>query len=607
MTTSAASDCPNPEAAPVEGLAGRRLLVAGLALAGAAGLGWAMAALLATNGWHWLEVLVLLLFLASLPWTLLGFWNSVIGFVILRLARDPVGLTCPAVRRAGAEEPVTERTAVAVCIRHEDPQRVFRRVATMLESLEATGHAGMFEFHILSDSARPEIAAAEGAGFARLLGRPGWEGRLHYRRRGQNTGFKAGNLREFVERVRGRIPFMIVLDADSLMTGEAMVRLVRVMQANPRLGILQTLVVGRPAESAFARVFQFGMRHGMRTHTTGIAWWQGDSGPYWGHNAIIRVEPFARHCHLAPLPGSPPLGGPVLSHDQVEAALMRAAGWEVRVIPEETGSWEENPPSLPDFVKRDLRWCQGNMQYLRIVGRPGLLPMGRFQLVNAMLMYAGAPLWMLMMAAGLGLAVVTQPGGGEPFPFGLAVGLYAGVLAIGQAPRILGVLDVLLRPEERRRYGGTGRLLAGWLVETLFSFIVGPLMIVAQTVFLAGLALGRRVAWEAQNRDGHAVPAGEAARGLWPQMLFGLLFGGALWALAPGALPWASPTLVACALAVPFTALTAGPRLARAMRRTGLCAVPDEIEPAPELRRLESAEDPEPATPVPAATPSFAS
>src|SRR5260221_7232165 len=193
---------------------------------------------------------------------------------------------------------------------------------------------------------------------------------------------------------------MLVLAADSLMWGAAFLRLVRAMQANPTLGILQTLVVGQPADSAFARIFQFGMRHGMRTHTTGIAWWQGSSGPYWGHNAIVRLEPFVAHCRLPTLSGRPPLGGPVLSHDQVEAALMRAAGYEVRGIADEFESWEENPPSLPDFIKRDLRWRQGNMQYLRLLCRRGLKPMGRFQLVNAIFMYLGAPFWILMLVAG---------------------------------------------------------------------------------------------------------------------------------------------------------------------------------------------------------------
>ena len=170
------------------------------------------------------------------------------------------------------------------------------------------------------------------------------------------------------------------------------------MQAHPKIGILQSLVVGMPSASAFARIFQFGMRHGMRSYTMGQAWWVGDCGPFWGHNALVRIKPFHEQCDLPMLPGKPPLGGHVLSHDQVEATLMRRAGYEVRVLPEERGSWEENPPTMLEFARRDVRWCQGNMQYLKLLDLPGLYPMSRFQLVWAILMFIGIPAWTLMIA-----------------------------------------------------------------------------------------------------------------------------------------------------------------------------------------------------------------
>ena len=313
---------------------------------------------------------------------------------------------------------------------------------------------------------------------------------------------------------------MIVLDADSVMSAAALLRLVRAMQANPSLGILQTLVVGKPSDSGFTRVFQFGMRHSMRTHTIGIAWWQGPSGPYWGHNAIIPAGKAVRrplHTAGAGRAGRP-FGGQVLSHDQVEAAMMRGAGYDVRVIADEMESWEENPPSLPDFIKRDLRWCQGNLQYLKLLAMPGLKPMGRFQLVNAIMMYAGAPAGLLMMMAGLAMI---GDGSKSSAPATLAFALYFVMLALGFAPRLLGMLDVLLRADQRRRYGGPLRLLAGGVVDTLFSIFLGPVMMIAQSLFVAGLVFGRRVLWEAQNRDGRVIPFGEAMRGLWPQMLFG--------------------------------------------------------------------------------------
>ena len=305
----------------------------------------------------------------------------------------------------------------------------------MIDDLTETGALEAFTVHILSDSDATH-AAAEEAAIAALRLRHAQPGLLHYRRRLTNEGFKAGNLQDFARAAAATYDVMIVLDADSLMSGEALLRLARVMQANPRLGILQTLVVGRPAGSAFARVFQFGMRHGMRSHTIGAAWWQGPSGPFWGHNAAIRVAPFAQHCTMPLLPGGPPLGGPVLSHDQVEAAMMRAAGWEVRVIADERGSWEENPPSLPDFIRRNLRWCQGNLQYIHLVARPGFRPMGRYQLANALLMYAGPVAWTAMLLAGI-------LGGAAAIAFAA----YLFMLALGFLPRLFGVIDALRRPD----------------------------------------------------------------------------------------------------------------------------------------------------------------
>jgi membrane glycosyltransferase len=558
---------------PGDPIGHRRALVLGLNAVSWIGFGLAMAQVLEGGQWSWAGAAVLLLFLIGLPWTLLAFWNSVIGFIILRSRRDPAAYTNPVIRMTPLHAPIRLRTAICVAIRHESVPRVAARIQAMRKSLAATGEADHFEFHVLSDSQRTEICAEEERVF-------GHDPMLHYRRRAANTGYKAGNLMAFAAAHAGRIDVMLVLDADSLMSGAAMLRLVRAMQANPQLGLLQTLVTGRPAASAFARIFQFGMRHGMRTHTTGAAWWQGPSGPYWGHNAIIRLRPFVDHCQLPALPGDSPLSGHVLSHDQVEAALLRAAGWEVRVVADEFQSWEENPPRLPDFIRRDLRWCQGNLQYLRLFGRLRLRPMGRFQFGNAIAMYLGAPSWMLMLIAGLinGLA-----GGSGPSPGALAPGLYAGMLAMGFAPRLLGVLDVMLRPPDRRRWGGGRRLLAGATLDGLFTLMIGPVMMVAQTCFVAGLPFGRRIIWDAQQRDGQALPLMEALRGLWPQLVFGLGFGAALSYVSPGAIPWALPTLTSCLLAAPFACVTASPRLGRWMMRMGLCAVPDEYDPAPEL------------------------
>jgi membrane glycosyltransferase len=559
-------------------LAVRRWLILALNLGSMVLLTWAMSRLLGGRGWSAPTLAFMIIYLIGLPWTLLGFWNSAIGFVILRLVKDPVAYANPALRNTPSDSAIVTRTAVCLCVRNEDAEATFARLRIMIDSLAATGQGQHFDIHLLSDTSKADIARLEDALFGRLKARYPKVG-LHYRRRSENTGYKAGNLEEFARRARARYDHMIVLDADSVMSGRAMLRLVRAMQANPSLGILQTLVVGRPAESAFTRIFQFGMRHGMRAQTTGAAWWQGSAGPYWGHNAIIRIAPFVDHCRLPVLPGKPPLGGWVLSHDQVEAALMRGAGWDVRVIPDEYESWEENPTNLPDFLKRDLRWCQGNLQYLRLLTMPGLKPMGRFQLVNAIMMYVGAPMNVLMLIAGLSIALAPHP---PDFATTMAFGLYAVALSLGFAPRFLGVLDILLSGRGRQ-WGGVGRLLAGCVLDMMFILLIGPIMMIAQTVFVIGLAFGRKVIWEAQNRADRSVPLGEAINGLGPQLAFGLATTAILAFTLPRAIQWASLTILPCLLAIPFACVTSSRALSRLMVKAGLCAVPDELAPAWEL------------------------
>jgi membrane glycosyltransferase len=548
------------------------------------------------GGLGWLELVLALLFTLTLPWLVIGFWNSVIGFLVLAADRGRLDRILPIARpdlapdlAPGRAPPIASRTAIVVPIHEEDPEQVFLHLRTVLASLAATGEAAAFEVFVLSDTRSAATARREAALFQRLAEAHAHQApALHYRRRAVNTGFKAGNIRAFLDEHGDRFPFMIVLDADSVMTGAALVRLVRLMQANPRLGILQTLVVGLPSDSAFARIFQFGMRHGMRAYTMGSAWWQGDCGPYWGHNAIIRLAPFIAHCRLPTLPGAPPLGGPVLSHDQVEAVLMRRAGYDVRVLPVEDGSWEANPPTLPDFAKRDLRWCQGNMQYLRL-RLPGLHRLGRLQLGLAVLMYTGSPLWLaflavatLMLFTGPGPAVLTA---GHTLPPSPALGLAVFALVIGMAlaPKLFGLLHAFTSAAERRAFGGAGRLAAGAAADLVFSALLAPLMSVAHTRFIAGLPFRRTLEWRRQRRTGRAVSWPEAVAGLWPQTLLGLAWLATLAALAPQVLPWAAPVLAALVLAMPFAVLTADPGLGRRLAAAGLCATPEERAPPAEV------------------------
>ncbi len=557
----------------------RRRFIFALNLVSVAALVAVMVRLLSSGGWTWAEGVMLAGFTVTLPWLSIGFWNALIGLVIRLAVRRPAEFLTPALARIGGGEAIVYRTAMAMCVRNEQADEVVRRLETMQDELIAQGVGDRFDFHLLSDSNRPEVCAREEAEIAAWRARSAMPGRIFYRRRSDNAGFKAGNMREFVERCGNDYDIFIPLDADSFLSGRAILRLVRVMQVSPEIGILQGLVVGMPAKTFFARVFQFGMRHGMRSYTAGSTWWQGDCGPFWGHNAAIRTAAFRDCCRLPVLPGKPPLGGHVLSHDQVEAAMMRAAGYEVRVICEEDESWEENPPALPDFIKRDLRWCQGNMQYWRLLALPGLKPTSRVQLALAILMYLGAPGWMLFILGGAVHAWICYGVAdfvGPKFPVGLGIAVFATVMSMALMPKIIGVVDVLLSRRSRKRYGGTGRVLVGAGSEFFFSALLTPVVAVAQTRFMLGLLFGKRIAWDAQRRQGYGLSWGEAWRGLWLQSLLGLALLTCLIYTAPSVLPWAAPLLVSFLGATLFAVITAASLPSKASCWLGLWDIPED-------------------------------
>ena len=544
-----------------------------------------MASILSVSGWSVIDVLIFACFAIAAPWSVLGVWNALLGVWLLHGGANAREAVAPFAKAGDAQTLVTAKTAVLLTIRNEDPARAFARIAAVKESVDATGQGAAFGWFVLSDTDDADVAHAEEQAFAAWTSRVGASAdRLHYRRRTTNEGYKAGNVRDFCERWGADYDFMLPLDADSLMDGETILRMARIGQAHPKLGILQSLVVGAPSRSAFARIFQFGMRHGMRPYTMGSAWWIGDCGPFWGHNALVRIAPFIEHCHLPVLPGGPPLGGQIMSHDQVEAVLMRRAGYEVRVLPEEVGSWEENPPTLLEFTRRDLRWCQGNMQYFRLLGMEGLKPMSRFQLIWAISMIIGIPAWTAIIA----LSAI-KPLDGEPtalFPAWSAIGLYGVFMFMYLAPKLAGFLDIALTKGGLARYGGGLQFALGAATELLFSFLISAAVTVRTSLFMIGLLFGRAVVWNGQARDAHALSWGTAARGLWPQTLFGFVLLAFALALAPGIILWSLPLTAGYFLAIPFAVATADPRLGVAMERMGLCATPEEIDTPPIIAAL---------------------
>jgi membrane glycosyltransferase len=582
-------------------ITGRRVLFAILFMLSMAGSLTLAAVALSPGGFSATDVALLVLFAITLPWMVAGFWNSVIGFLIMRFSSDPIAAVMPLAAYIRGNEPVSATTAILLCIRNERPERIIRNLEPMLAGLCASGFGGYFHLFVLSDTSDLHIAAAEEARFAVLAAR--WDGciAITYRRREINTGYKAGNIRDFCKRWGNDYELAVTLDADSFMTADAVLRLVRLMQADSNLGILQGLVVGLPSTSAFARVFQFGMRLGMRSYTIGSAWWQGDCGPYWGHNAVLRLKPFVAHCALPVLSKDGIEDRHILSHDQIEAALMRAAGYDVRVLPEDGLGWEENPPTLLEFIRRDLRWCQGNMQYWRFLTLPGLKVVSRYQLGLAILMFVGSPAWIAMLVLGVvAMALVDVPANFIRADAGMA--LFVCVLVMWFSPKIASAIEVLSRPELRRQFGGTRRFVANYAIETVYSILLCSILWFGHTIFLTSLLFGREIGWVGQTRDDHAVPFSLALHILWPHTLLGCAVLGALAVTQPAAIPYALFLAAGPALAVPFAVISTWPSIGSLCTRVGIGRLPEETAPPAALHALMLPAI-ETATPLPRPSP----
>ena len=489
------------------------------------------------------------------------------------------------------------RTALVMPICNEDIAEVFAGLRATCESLAATGAMKLFDVFVLSDTADPALRAAEQRAWARLRTMLGetevGEGRLFYRWRKRRTKRKSGNVADFCRRWGRRYRYMVVLDADSTMSGDTLVKLVRLMEQYPRAGIIQTLPqIARPA-TLHARAQQFASRVSGRLFAVGMSWWQLGDAHYWGHNAILRVQPFMRHCGLARLPGHGALAGEILSHDFVEAALMGRAGYEVWLAPHLDGSWEQSPLNLLDELQRDRRWCQGNLQNARLVAEPGWRAAHRVMFSVGALSYLVAPLWLVFIAMGLaggGPAIADAP-------------LWLLTLALLLLPRALGVAMIVQRGEAAA-FGGVLRLTSGALLELLLSSLQAPLRMLAHCIYVLGALTGLRLEWKSPPRGETALGWADASRRVGALVLlplaagFGLARRAATVALAPMLLP--------LSLAVPFTVLTGHPRAGRAVARLGLLRTPEESRPPRPLVRaaergsfIDLAPPAVPARPVP--------
>ncbi len=585
----------------------RRAVFFALTLLTAAAATGMMCDILAANGLTGLKRAGLVLFYILFVWITGAFWTALAGFVIRLRGGDPLTLQPQAL----AGSPLAGRTAIIMPIYNEDTERVTAGLDVIWSSLAKLPEQAAFDLFILSDTRKLEIAAAEEAAWRELTARHHARGRIFYRRRPENISRKAGNIADFVRAWGGAYDYAVVLDADSVMSGEALVRLARLMDAHPQVGIIQALPLPAGRETFFARLIQFAARLSSPMLASGLAWWQLGEGNYWGHNAILRLKPFAAFCDLPRLPGAPPLGGEILSHDFVEAAFMRRAGFQVWLVPDDSGSWEEVPSNIIDYAARDRRWAQGNLQHLGLLPMRGLHWLSRVHLLTGVLSYASSPLWLLVLLLSSTVVILDaihgyqyfKPGSYALFPTwpqyrnGEIVALLSVTVAVLFLPKFFGALLALKDARLRRGFGGGGRLFMSLGIEQLFSILLAPAMMLFHTTFVVTTLMGKPVVWHAQERGDRGIGVLEALlRHKW-HLVIGIAWGAVILAFAPRYIWWLAPVLAGMVLSVPLTVVTSRRGAGLWLRKHRLLLTPEETQPPAELAALQARLSPG-ATPV---------
>jgi membrane glycosyltransferase len=542
----------------------------------------------ASSGLTPLKILLLVLYAILILWVASSFWSASVGFWLLITRYDYFARRRNAAASVVTPLPAAARTAILMPLYNEDPGRVFAAIRAIWQSVEATGESDVFDFFVLSDTRDVNTWVREECEWRRLCEEMSAHGRIFYRNRKENIARKSGNIADFVERWGARYRYMIVLDADSIMAGDTLVRMVRMMEANPDTALIQAPPLPVNRETLFARVLQFASAAYGPIFTAGAAFWQLGSSNFWGHNAIIRVAPFAAHCGLPSLPGREPFGGVILSHDFVEAAMLRRAGWRVWLAYELKGSYEELPPTLIDYAKRDRRWCEGNLQHTRLINARNMHPVSRLHFAMGVMSYLSSPLWMLfLIVTGIEAYIQTQaipvyffsdriePVWPVSFKVEMNIVLIF-TLAMLFLPKLMALIVIGSSRTKRRAFGGIIRPFISALLETLFSILVAPILMLYQTKFVWAILFRRTIGWPAQQRGDHRTHFGEAVSAHGAQTLIGLAAGLISYYYVPDYFWWLSPVLCGAVLSIPISMLSSSSRLGRVARYLGLFMIPEE-------------------------------
>lgn len=552
--------------------------------------------IISTNKLTLLEPFILILFSINFFWLTSAFWSSIIGFILTLSHRDPISLKKmhhfydPSLRSAQTQEPIYKTTAIIMPIYNEDPFRVMGGIEASLKSLLETGATPSFDFFILSDSTDDDIAAQEKIVWQRLCQRFSQADiNIFYRRRTRNHYRKVGNIVDFCERWGSQYEYMIVFDADSIMDGNTMAKMVHHMQTHPTVGLLQT--VPRPVRqhTFLGRFLQFAAELNSPILARGNSFWQTDNGNYWGHNAIIRIDAFMQSCGLPCLAGDPPFGGEIMSHDFVEAALLRRDGWDVITLSESVGSYEETPSNIIDYIVRDRRWAQGNIQHLRLLNIQGLSWISRYHFLNGAMAYIASLLWLIMLSLGTIDAVIQTFNSNQFFTQSyqlfpnwhiakpeLIYSLLGLTLLMLFTPKILSLISAII--SRRHDFGGTLSLLFSTLVEVVVAILIAPVMMIFHSYFVFSTLAGINVGWKTQQRDGRIVPWKEAAKHTLLVSLTAMIWGSLSYIYADNYFWWLLPVLVGLVLAAPIIRYSSSLWLGRLIRRFGIFVVPSEVQ-----------------------------
>ena len=545
---------------------------------------WLMGHSLARNGLNGLEIAMLAVFTPLFYQLSTGFWTAIIGLAVSRKS-DPLNLL-NTLSDEDKAAPLSASTAIIMPVYNEDVSRIFEGLRVIYQSLQQEGQLPHFDFFVLSDSDNPNKWVEEELAWLELCRQLDGFGRIFYRKRRKPINRKSGNVSDFCRRWGKRYRYMVVLDADSIMSGSLLTNMVRIMEKHPAAGIIQTAPRVFGAETLFGRVMQFAHAAYGEPFMAGLNYLSMGNATFWGHNAIIRLKPFIEDCALPELPGREPFGGHILSHDFVESALMQKAGHQVWLLPVDEGSYEEGPPTLLDTLKRDRRWCQGNMQHFWLLFARGWNALARLNFFHGILSYVASPLWFAFLILATILAAMPGPSS-LAIDKGFSSGLVLLFLTLGLlfVPKLLLLIRQLSRKDLARHFHSRRALLSSVLLDTIFFSILAPILMVFHSKFVIFTLLGKGVRWAEQRRKADGAVD-------WQESIVtftGITIMAALWGLiafwcSPTFAAWISPVLIGIGLAIPFSIFTAG---LPSGRRRGWFSTLEELHPPPVIGELQ--------------------